>query len=124
MKKNEGEGFFSRVSNSMHKRFGMVARSLVDAVLVKWLDDWQAVIQLIAFIIFFAGALPMGITYLGIWHGGIYAYAYAFLCIGLAILLANREANRRDKTLLGSEWVSFPKAIGEYIALLEKDDSA
>jgi hypothetical protein len=89
--------------------------------LVKWLDDWQAVIQLAALLFFFAGVLPMGITYLGIWHGAIYAYAWAFLWIGIGCLLAYREVLRRDKAIIGNEWTTNPNAIDEYIELVKKD---
>ena len=123
VKKNEVESFFSRGSHRVRMRLGMVASSLVDAVLVKWIAEWQAVLLLCALLFFFGFALPMGITFLGIWYGATYAYAYAFLCIGGSILLAYREVLRRDKAIIGSEWVSNPNAIDEYIALVKKDKS-
>lgn len=125
VKKNEleNEGFFSHGGNRARKRLRMVARSLVDAVLVKWFDDWQAVLQLCALLFFFGFALPMGITYLGVWHGAIYAYAYIFLCVGVSSLLAYREVLRRDKTMIGGEWTTNPNAINEYIELVKKHKS-
>ena len=120
MKKNEVEGFFGRVSNNVYKRL-RVCLSLGDSTLVRWLDDWQAVLQLGALLFFFAFALPMGITYFGFWYGGIYGYAWAFLWIGVSSVLAYREVIRRDKAIIGSEWHSNPKAIDEYIALVKKD---
>lgn len=115
-------GFFSRGNNRV-KRLRVVASSLVDAVLVKWIAEWQAVLLLCALLFFFGFALPMGITFLGIWYGATYAYAYAFLCIGGSILLAYREVLRRDKAIIGTEWVSNPNAIDEYITLIKKDKS-
>ena len=122
MKKNvEKRGFFSRVNSDRLMR-QRICSAYLGSTLVKWLDDWQAVLQLAALLFFFACALPMGITVLGIWYGAIYAYAYAFLWIGVSSLLAYREVNRRNAAMLGTEWFSNPDAIDEYIALLEKKD--
>lgn len=114
-------GFFSHGRNRVLSRFGIWARSILATVLVRWLDDWQAVLQLAALLFFFACALPMGITYLGIWYGGIYGYAWAFLWIGVSGLLAYREVLRRDKAMTAGEWTTNPNALEEYLALVKKD---
>jgi len=119
---DEDEGFFSHCGGRVLKRFGVGTRPVLASVLVRWLDDWQAVLLLCTLLFFFGFALPMGIAFLGIWYGATYAYAWAFLWIGVSSLLAYREVIRRDKAIIGSEWTSNPNAINEYMELIKKKD--
>jgi len=117
----ENEDFFSHVSNRVHDRF-RVCVSLGNKELVRLFDDFRFFLTLIALLFFFGFLLPLPSVIWGLQYGWIHAYSWMALCIGLVILKVYREVIRRDKAMLGTEWVSNRKAIDDYITMVEKKD--
>lgn len=117
----ENEGFFSRVSNRVHDCF-RICVSLGNKELVRLFDDFRFFLTLIALLFFFGFFMPLPTVIGGLQYGWFYAYSWMALWIGLVLLKVYREVIRRDKAMLGTEWVSNPKAIDEYIVMLEKKD--
>lgn len=117
----ESEGFFSRVIYRVHERF-RICVSLGNKKLVGMRDDFGFFLVVIALLFFFGFMLPLPIVILGMQYGAIYGYSWSFLWIAIFSLLAYREIIRRDKTMLGTEWINNPKAIEEYVALVKKKD--
>lgn len=122
VKKNEVEGFFSRVGNRVHERF-RIRVSVGNKELVRLFDDFRFFLTVIALLGFFGFLLPLPSVIWGMQYGPICAYSWPALWIGFWSLKAYREVNRRNAAMVSSEWVSNPNAIDEYIALLgEKKD--
>lgn len=121
MRGNEVKGFFSHIIHSVHERL-RICVSLANTALVNLLNDFHTFLTLIALFFFFGFLLPLPIIILGMQYGALYGYGWSFLWIAIFTLLAYREVIRRDKTMLGTEWISNPKAIEEYVALVKKKD--
>jgi len=122
VKKNELENksFFGCVIHRSRERFrilySMVCRNVVD-----WFDSFHALLLLFSLYIFFDYLLPMSTFFLGS-ISPVYVYSWLILWVVIAVLLANREVNRRSKTVTSPKWFHNPNAINEYLELMKKQN--